>query len=268
MNASTFLLFVNQHQTILGRASNPSHALSYDPYGYDPTLNAAHSSLGFNAQLRQPSTGFYSLGNGYRTYNPALRCFHSPDSWSPFGAGGINAYRYCQGDPVNSTDPSGHKPGKKARLFPRLNPYEGPPASTSNAASTRASQAIATEPLPSTSANPPTLASMHLVPGTPESQIATLYYEAIAAPLSSTDSNVRSARAFISVGESLEASNQGDAASTAFTVASRFSPITLHTHLPRSVAPAQLRALESNARNLTEISDLRAFVLIGAAIRN
>jgi hypothetical protein len=34
--------------------------------------------------------------------------FNSPDSWSPFGEGGINSYTYCLGDPVNGTDRSGH----------------------------------------------------------------------------------------------------------------------------------------------------------------
>jgi hypothetical protein len=27
---------------------------------------------------------------------------------SPFGRGGINPYVYCEGDPINNTDPSGH----------------------------------------------------------------------------------------------------------------------------------------------------------------
>lgn len=34
--------------------------------------------------------------------------FNSPDSWSPFGERGLNAYAYCQGDPINFRDPSGH----------------------------------------------------------------------------------------------------------------------------------------------------------------
>lgn len=34
--------------------------------------------------------------------------FHSPDSVSPFGRGGINAYAYCMCDPVNRADPDGH----------------------------------------------------------------------------------------------------------------------------------------------------------------
>jgi len=42
------------------------------------------------------------LGNGYRAYNPILKRFNSPDSLSPFGKGGLNAYSYCVGDPVTS----------------------------------------------------------------------------------------------------------------------------------------------------------------------
>nr|WP_318383058.1 RHS repeat-associated core domain-containing protein [uncultured Enterobacter sp.] len=62
----------------------------------------------FNGQFRDPVTGYYHLGGGYRAYNPELMRFNTPDSWSPFGAGGINPYSYCQNDPINFTDPSGH----------------------------------------------------------------------------------------------------------------------------------------------------------------
>lgn len=63
---------------------------------------------GFNGERADPVRGVYHLGNGYRAYNPTLMRFHCPDSLSPFGAGGINPYAYCAGDPVNHTDPSGH----------------------------------------------------------------------------------------------------------------------------------------------------------------
>lgn len=63
---------------------------------------------GFNGERVDPVSGTYHLGNGYRAYNPVLMRFNCPDSLSPFGAGGINAYAYCAGDPINHTDPSGH----------------------------------------------------------------------------------------------------------------------------------------------------------------
>jgi RHS repeat-associated core domain len=66
------------------------------------------SVLGFNGERIDPVLGGYHLGNGYRLYSPALRRFISPDSMSPFGQGGINPYAYCEGDPINNTDPTGH----------------------------------------------------------------------------------------------------------------------------------------------------------------
>lgn len=63
---------------------------------------------GFNGERPDPLTGTSHLGNGYRAYNPILMRFNCPDSESPFGVGGINPYAYCEDDPVNFTDPSGH----------------------------------------------------------------------------------------------------------------------------------------------------------------
>lgn len=71
-----------------------------------PQAIAAH--LGFNGELCERKIGWYLLGNGYRAYNPTLMRFHSPDSWSPFRKGGVNAYMYCAGDPRSFTDPTGH----------------------------------------------------------------------------------------------------------------------------------------------------------------
>jgi RHS repeat-associated protein len=64
--------------------------------------------LAFNGERLDPVGETYHLGNGYRAYNPVLMRFTSPDSWSPFGAGGINPYAYCAGDPINRSDPTGH----------------------------------------------------------------------------------------------------------------------------------------------------------------
>ena len=64
--------------------------------------------MGFNGERMDPVSGHYHLGNGYRAYSPELMRFTCPDSMSPFGAGGINSYAYCAGDPVNHADPTGH----------------------------------------------------------------------------------------------------------------------------------------------------------------
>jgi RHS repeat-associated protein len=84
------------------------HPLTYTPYGHRPAENGLLSLLGFNGERPDPVTGHYLLGNGYRAFNPVLMRFNSPDSWSPFGEGGLNAYAYCQGDPTNRVDPTGH----------------------------------------------------------------------------------------------------------------------------------------------------------------
>ncbi|QNT43120.1 MULTISPECIES: RHS repeat-associated core domain-containing protein [Pseudomonas] len=78
---------------------------AYDPYGAHPG-NAAWV-LAFNGERRDNLTGFYLLGNGRRAYSSASRRFLSADQLSPFSKGGINAYAYCLGDPVNRQDPSG-----------------------------------------------------------------------------------------------------------------------------------------------------------------
>ncbi|MBD2816236.1 RHS repeat-associated core domain-containing protein [Xenorhabdus sp. Flor] len=78
---------------------------AWSPYGSGETTDLLP---GFNGERADPVSGTYHLGNGYRAYNPVLMRFNCPDSLSPFGAGGINPYAYCAGDPVNHTDPSGH----------------------------------------------------------------------------------------------------------------------------------------------------------------
>ena len=82
--------------------------------------NRLLSLRGFNGEQPDPLTGHYHLGNGYRQFNPVLMRFNSPDSWSPFGEGGLNAYGYCEGDPVNLVDRNGHAPFW-VRFFTRLN---------------------------------------------------------------------------------------------------------------------------------------------------
>jgi RHS repeat-associated protein len=108
--------------------------IAYSPYGHRPSGSDVFSLLGFAGERPDLVTGHYPLGNGYRSYNPVLMRFNQPDSLSPFGEGGLNAYAYCQGDPVNRSDPSGHVSvlqllGMLGRRRPvvQLSPFESLP---------------------------------------------------------------------------------------------------------------------------------------------
>ncbi|WP_433737501.1 RHS repeat-associated core domain-containing protein [Pseudomonas putida] len=107
----TRLLVTDLQRSVLNvlDATQP-HPLAYTPYGHRPLGNGLLSLLGFNGERPDPVTGWYLLGNGYRPFNPVLMRFNSPDSWSPFGAGGLNSHGYCVGDPINRQDPNGHTP--------------------------------------------------------------------------------------------------------------------------------------------------------------
>ena len=114
----THLLATDQQRSVLALIdSTRAHLLAYSPYGHRAPENGLLSLLAFNGERPDPVTGCYLLGNGYRAFNPVLMRFNSPDSWSPFGEGGLNAYGYCVGDPVNQGDKTGHKPGLLSRLF-------------------------------------------------------------------------------------------------------------------------------------------------------
>ncbi|MFJ9446810.1 RHS repeat-associated core domain-containing protein [Kitasatospora sp. NPDC101235] len=105
---STRLMGTDGKQTVLVAAEGQQHdEYAYTPYG-DRRPAAVTSVLGHDGQRTDPATGWYHLGNGTRAYSPVLMRFTTPDALSPFGAGGVNPYAYCLGDPINRTDPTGH----------------------------------------------------------------------------------------------------------------------------------------------------------------
>ncbi|EJK99335.1 Rhs family protein [Pseudomonas fluorescens Q2-87] len=125
----TTFLATDHHRSVLQTlAATQLHPIAYAPYGHRALENGLLSLLGFNGERSDPVTGHYLLGNGYRAFNPMLMRFNSPDSLSPFGKGGLNAYGYCVGDPVNRSDPTGHLPNflkpvlRHLKIIKRPNP--------------------------------------------------------------------------------------------------------------------------------------------------
>ena len=109
-SADTALLATDQQRSVLQTLDRdqPPQPIAYSPYGHHRGESGLSGLLGFNGERPDPVTGHYLLGQGYRAYNPVLMRFNCPDSWSPFGRGGLNAYGYCVGNPVNRVDPTGH----------------------------------------------------------------------------------------------------------------------------------------------------------------
>ncbi|OKA18531.1 hypothetical protein BOH74_20425 [Pseudomonas versuta] len=98
------LLGTDAQGSVTTEAQDDINTPVYGAYGQS---QPGASRLGYAGVLREEDSGWYFLGD-YRIYNPALMRFHSRDSLSPFGEGGLNGYAYCAGDPVNRIDPSGH----------------------------------------------------------------------------------------------------------------------------------------------------------------
>jgi RHS repeat-associated protein len=117
----TTLLATDQHRSVLQmlKVDHQRQPVAYTPYGHRSIKSGL---LGFNGERADRVTGCYLLGNGRRAFNPVLLRFNSPDSVSPFGKGGLNAYAYCLGDPINLHDPSGNVAVPKfiTGLFDRL----------------------------------------------------------------------------------------------------------------------------------------------------
>jgi RHS repeat-associated protein len=115
--APAIALLLTDAQRSVARASTGKTWHSYLPFGHQGESSEHSTVSGFNGELRDPLTGHYWLGNGYRVFNTVLGRFQNPDAFSPFGNGGINTYAYCEGDPTNYTDPTGRARTKATELL-------------------------------------------------------------------------------------------------------------------------------------------------------
>lgn len=105
---STLLACDRQRSVLSMSEGKAAKSQAYSPYGHHIKVSGLLSLLAFNGEWQDAITGRYHLGNGYRQFSPVMMRFCSPDSWSPFGEGVLNAYVYCEGNPIDRTDPTGH----------------------------------------------------------------------------------------------------------------------------------------------------------------
>ena len=100
---------------IYNREGNRVGEYAYDAWGNCTILYGASNDLVSNNPIRyrgyyfDAESGVYFLNARY--YSPQWRRFISPDSTEyldPESVNGLNLYAYCNNDPVNYADPSGH----------------------------------------------------------------------------------------------------------------------------------------------------------------
>ena len=109
------ILHTDDTNTVLGVSPK---LIAYSPYGYIAREKTV-ALLAFHGQLLDPITHAYFLGNGHRMHHTSISRFGKADTLSPFDKGGINAYAYCFGDPINREDPTGRWGKWFRRLFNR-----------------------------------------------------------------------------------------------------------------------------------------------------
>ena len=100
---------------ILDNSGNTVVKYTYDAYGnctrgYTTNYDLANSNpIRYRSYYYDEDTGLYYLNARY--YNPEWRRFISPDDTAYLdieSANGLNLYAYCNNDPINYKDPSGH----------------------------------------------------------------------------------------------------------------------------------------------------------------
>ena len=97
---------LNRNNSVISvKSSSSTTTTTYSPFGSGDNK----VRIGFNGRIKDVGdANCYPLGFGTRFFLPSIGGFTSLDTFSPFNSGDMNPYRYCEGDPINGSDPSGH----------------------------------------------------------------------------------------------------------------------------------------------------------------
>nr|WP_262387273.1 LamG-like jellyroll fold domain-containing protein [Streptomyces sp. TRM49041] len=106
-------LLTDQHTDVVAALTADGSAVagstSYDPFGKPQATSGTTPSLGYQSGYTDPDNGDVNMAA--RWYQPGTGGFASRDTWllDPTPSSHANRYGYGAGDPVNNTDPTGHK---------------------------------------------------------------------------------------------------------------------------------------------------------------
>ncbi|MFF9647208.1 LamG-like jellyroll fold domain-containing protein [Kitasatospora aureofaciens] len=113
------LVISDQHTDVVATidpsGKNVAGSTAYDPFGKPTASAGVGNSLGYQGGWTDPASGDVNMAA--RWYRPGSGTFASRDSWqlgtNPSVQG--NRFTYGSGDPIDSTDPSGHSPCETIR---------------------------------------------------------------------------------------------------------------------------------------------------------
>ncbi|MFD5014867.1 LamG-like jellyroll fold domain-containing protein [Streptomyces chartreusis] len=89
-------------------ATQVTGSAAYDPFGTETATNGTTPAVGYQSGWTDPTTGDVNMAA--RWYQPGTGSFASRDTWQldPMPSSEANRYTYVGGDPLGSTDPTGH----------------------------------------------------------------------------------------------------------------------------------------------------------------
>ena len=115
VNGTTYYYVTNLQGDVVRLVNSSGTAVAsyeYDPYGNIISQSGALADtnpLRYRSYYFDSESGFYYLQSRY--YDPTIGRFINADSYASTGQGilGYNMFAYCGNNPVNASDPTGHK---------------------------------------------------------------------------------------------------------------------------------------------------------------